>query len=333
MVIRPDDLPQSSGSAGVPLPLVGPSDVAQHSRDGFELAIRRRSPVLIVAETGSRAGTVCQALHDATRRGLPLVSLDCSASDAEALDRQLFGEPPRKPRSIDLEALGSESALVAAGAGTVWLEYIGELPASAQRRLARILRDGEAQVGPRSQAAPIACRVVASAARDLDADVREGRFREDLYRRLAATRIVIAPLRQRAGDLAAIVDALIAGMGAANRSFTQPAVTTLAALPWPRNLDELAGILTRVVESSGPVIRQEDVLAHLPIDAPFARLDLTASLRDARRRFERDYIAAVLERHHWRMSEAARTLGIERANLYRKTRQLGITRGPRAELS
>src|SRR5262249_43985000 len=114
---------------------------------------------------------------------------------------------------------------------------------------------------------------------------------------------------------------------------TQPAVTVLAALPWSRNIDELADVLARVVDASGTVIRQEDVLAHLPMDGAFARLDLTASLRDARRRFERDYIAAVLERHHWRMSDAARTLGIERANLYRKTRQLGITRAPRAEPS
>jgi DNA-binding NtrC family response regulator len=334
MFMHPDDVLQSSGApAAVPLPLIGPSDQAQRSRDAFELAERRRSPVLIDAETGSRASSVCQALHEATRPGLPLVSLDCSTSDTDALDGQLFGETPRKPHSLDLEALGADSALVVAGAGTVFLEYIDELPASAQRRLARILRDGEAQVGPRSQTATIACRVIASASRDLDADVREGRFREDLHRRLAATRIIVAPLRQRSRDLAAIIDALIAGMGVTNRSFTQPAVTVLAALPWPRNIDELASVLKRVIETSGPVIRQEDVLAHLPIDGAFAHLDLTASLRDARRRFERDYIAAVLERHHWRMSEAARTLGIERANLYRKTRQLGITRVARAELS
>jgi two-component system, NtrC family, nitrogen regulation response regulator NtrX len=71
----------------------------------------------------------------------------------------------------------------------------------------------------------------------------------------------------------------------------------------------------------------------VPIDGSFARLDLTASLREARRRFERDYIAAVLERHQWRMSDAARALGIERANLYRKARQLGIAKASRAEMS
>jgi DNA-binding NtrC family response regulator len=88
-----------------------------------------------------------------------------------------------------------------------------------------------------------------------------------------------------------------------------------------------------VLVRAAAIVTQEDVLAHVPIDGAFSRRDLTASLREARRRFERDYIAAVLERHQWRMSEAARALGIERANLYRKTRQLGIARVPRAEVS
>ena len=101
----------------------------------------------------------------------------------------------------------------------------------------------------------------------------------------------------------------------------------LSAPAWPGNLDELRAVLDRVLRAApaGPV-RQEDVLAHLPIDGGCARIAPQVSLREARRQFEREYIASVLERHRWRMSEAARTLGIERANLYRKTRQLGILR-------
>ena len=91
--------------------------------------------------------------------------------------------------------------------------------------------------------------------------------------------------------------------------------------------------MTKVLAGAGAIVTQEDVLAHVPIESAFSRWDLTASLREARRRFEREYIAAVLERHQWRMSEAARALGIERANLYRKTRQLGIVRITRAKVS
>jgi two-component system, NtrC family, nitrogen regulation response regulator NtrX len=133
--------------------------------------------------------------------------------------------------------------------------------------------------------------------------------------------------------MAEIVEHL-AGESGGPRSFTQAAITVLAALPWAGNIDELAALLRKILGSAnGQSVTQEDVLAHLPMDGQFSRVDLTASLRDARRRFERDYIAAVLERHQWRMSEAARALGIERANLYRKARQLGIVRIPRAEVS
>jgi two-component system nitrogen regulation response regulator NtrX len=101
----------------------------------------------------------------------------------------------------------------------------------------------------------------------------------------------------------------------------------LSAPAWPGNLDELRVVLERVLRAApAGSIRQEDVLAHLPMDGAFARIAPEISLREARRQFEREYISSVLERHRWRMSEAARTLGIERANLYRKTRQLGIMR-------
>ena len=111
-------------------------------------------------------------------------------------------------------------------------------------------------------------------------------------------------------------------------TFTQPALTVLSAFQWPGNITELRHALGRILRDlTDPVVRQEDVLPTLPVEGIAAGL-LTpgVSLREARRRFERQYIAAVLERHQWRMSDAARTLGIERANLYRKARQLGISR-------
>lgn len=317
----------------IPLPLAGPSKAAQHAREAFASAERRRTPVLILAEAGCRPFAVCESLHERTRRGRPLVAIDCGASEASDIDRRLFGAAPRALVPQDLEAIGAEAALIAAADGTLFLENIDELPASAQRRLTRVLRDGEVRVISNGEPVAVPCRLVASASRDLEAEVQEGRFRQDLFRRLSASRITVAPLRHRAVDMAALIERLIATSNGTSRSFTQPAVTVLAALPWTRNIDELAGVLGKVLETAGATVRQEDVLMHLPIEGAFARFDLTTSLRDARRRFEREYIAAVLARHHWRMSEAARSLGIERANLYRKTRQLGITRIPRAEIS
>lgn len=287
--------------------------------------------MLVMAEPGCRARAVAQALHARTRGRAPFVVLDCSLVEPSDLVARLFGGAGGRARVTELEWLGADAMLLASAGGTLLLENIDDLPASAQRRLARILRDGEVRVGRATAPVALTVRIIGSTTKDLEADVLDGRFREDLLRRFNASRITVPPLRHRPGDLEAVIDRLVADARTGTRTFTQPAVTVLSALPWTQNIDELWGVLEKVLGSAGPVVRQEDVLAHLPIDGAFARYDLTASLREARRRFEREYIAAVLERHQWRMSDAARMLGIERANLYRKARQLGITRIPRAE--
>jgi DNA-binding NtrC family response regulator len=315
----------------LPLPLLGSSDAARHARESFDLAASRAMPVLIVAEAGSRPNTIAQALHARTRPSTPFIAVDCGVLQPAEIEQRLFGMLPRRATTADLETLAADAALAEAADGTLFLEHADELPASAQRRLARVLRDGEVRMAGRRARLPL--RIVASTPRDLGADVRDGHFRQDLARRLGACRITIPPLRQRTGDLAEMIEHLVREAAGGPRSFTHAALTVIAALPWSGNIDELAALIQKVLTTAGQNVTQEDVLGHLPMDGQFSRVDLTASLRDARRRFERDYIAAVLERHQWRMSEAARALGIERANLYRKTRQLGIVRIPRAEVS
>jgi two-component system, NtrC family, nitrogen regulation response regulator NtrX len=325
--------PATVPNGTVPLPLVGGSDVAGRARHALQVAAARRTPVLLLAETGCRPHTVVDCLHALTRPGGPVVVLDCGATEPAEIDERLFGAPRRSAVPGDLESLGRGSAIVTAASGTLYLENVDELPASAQRRLARLLRDGEARIASRPHSVALPFRLVASTTRDIETEVRDGRFRADLLRRFDACRITIPPLRQRPGDLASIIERALHELDGRSRKFTQPAITVLAALPWGQNFDELVSVLTRVVAGPGAIVTQEDVLAHVPMEGAFARRDLTASLREARRRFERDYIAAVLERHQWRMSDAARALGIERANLYRKTRQLGIARVAKAEQS
>jgi DNA-binding NtrC family response regulator len=173
---------------------------------------------------------------------------------------------------------------------------------------------------------------MASTSPGIETDVQEQRFRPELYRRLQRLRVDVPPLRARREDLPAIIDAVLGEVSSTSGPryrLAPAAATALAALHWPGNLEELRTVLTRLVErSDGGLIRQEDVLADLqqPGTRSRARRVPTATLREARLTFEREYIATVLEEYGWRMTEAARALGIERANLYRKTRQLGITR-------
>jgi two-component system nitrogen regulation response regulator NtrX len=308
-----------------PLSLTGSSTAVSRARAALTAAASTDAPVLIVSAPGLAAEAVARALHDRSRPGRPFLVVDCAAAAGGDVECVLFGRNVR-PGHGGLTVVGAASALVKAREGTVFLRHITELPVRIQRRLARVLRDREVSAGGRC--IRVKARVVADVPPDAAFDGGDGPLHEDLLRRLSPQRVDVPALRERPEDMRELVEALAGQLtGGPAPAFTQAALTVLAAPAWPGNLDELRAVLERVLRGARrDEIRQEDVLAHLPIDGAPPRIGPHVSLREARRQFERDYIASVLERHSWRMSEAARTLGIERANLYRKTRQLGIVR-------
>ena len=312
----------------VPAALLGTSTEASRAREACLAAAGDGSPLLILADEGFAPLEMARAIHDGGRPGLPFVAVDASRVNPVEIELELFGTRQRAAAGAP-ERLGASGAFLRAGRGTVFIEAIGELPSAAQRRLAWLLREGEATAPGRSRVS-LRARVIASMTTSADAE--EGRIRADLHRRLSAQQIVIPPLRSRPTDFGAIVPALAAAvsarLGRQAPAFTQSALNVLAALPWRRNMQELEALLERLLLAvPAETVKQEDVLAQLSFDGAFARRAPSGNLREARQRFERDYIAAVLEQHDWRMSDAARTLGMERANLYRKARQLGISRG------
>lgn len=309
----------------LPIALAGESAPVRRARAALDPP--GGGPLLILAEDGLDPLSVARYVHERTRVGQPFVHVDCAA-DLDRLHDTVLGRRSRAA-ARDLETLGSGSGLLAARHGTVFLEHIGELPAAIQRVLARVLRDGEARAAGRDRVR-ISARVIASAGPALPGDAREGGFRADLLRRFGALPAILPAIRERPEDLPAIVHRLAGEIAAASHlpapGFTQAALTVLTAMPWPGNLDELRSTLQRVLRDASGTIRQEDLLPVAALPGMVSRVPRGVSLREARRRFEREYIAAVLEQHEWRMSDAARTLGIERANLYRKARQLGIAR-------
>ena len=309
-----------------PPELIGSSPAIVRVRELIRRVAAVDGGVLFVAEPGTGVESVARELHALARgSAAPFVPVDCSA---EAIDEMLLGVPDGAARS-DLEHVSPSSRLVAARGGTLFLANIGELPASAQARLARIARDGEARVA--GDAVPMRLRIVASAVPGIDADVQERRFRSDLYRRVTTSRIDLPPLRMRADDVPAIAVRLLddrcASDHLASRTFTDASLALLGAVSWPGNLTELRDVIDRVVSSTSgaaATIHVEHVLPALQLDRAPVSFVPSGTLREARQRFERDYIAAVLQHHGWRMADAAQTLGIQRPNLYRKARQLGI---------
>jgi DNA-binding NtrC family response regulator len=315
-------MPRISGA----IELAGRSAAVGRMQGLLQRAAVLDTGVLIVAERGVEVESVVREMHSMGRNPTaPLITVGC-AEDAAAIDRALFGAPALS-RSSDLVAVAPESAVASARGGTLFFHDVTELPAAVQSRLARLARDGEMSVN--GLAVPTRCRLVASAPPTIERDVREHRFRPDLYRRIAASRIDLPPLRDRPEDIPALVARLVEQhrdeQGGSARRFTDAALAVMSALPWAGNLAELRSVIERVLsQTRETVVQIEQVLPSLQLDRSMTAFFPVGSLREARLRFERDYIAAVLQYHGWRVAEAAQTLGIQRPNLYRKARQLGI---------
>ena len=309
-----------SQSNGLPPELTGASPRIRECLAQFAQAAADDRGAIIVAETGLDPEAVARSLHGrGSSSAGPFVVCACAGGAAE-VERALFGAGARR-RGEELEMLSAGSALARARGGVLFLEDVTELPAATQRRLARLLRDGEARLARSAAPQPLALRVVAALTGSLAGAVDDGRVLDDLVRRLPLV-VEVPPLRQRREDVAAIA-ARILSERAPGRQFTPAALTVLAALPWRRNVAELRALIDRLAAvAPAPTIRQEEVLAEVQLDRPPLRP--ASNLREARRQFERDHIAAVLRDYGWQMREAARALGMERTNLYRKARQLGI---------
>jgi two-component system nitrogen regulation response regulator NtrX len=194
-----------------------------------------------------------------------------------------------------------------------------------------VLRDREVFNEEARERVALTVRVVASADGAINAALEEGRLRPDLYERLSLIRIDVPALRQRREDIPVLATHFLKELCQANgtplKTLTRPALTLLSALPWRGNVPELKGLLERLIllVPQG-LIRLEDVLAHTPLEGSPTPIRLDSTLRQARARFESEYIAAVLQHHHGRIADAARVLGVQRTNLYRKMRRLNLMR-------
>ena len=286
-----------------------------------------RCNILISGEQGTGRETIAALLHRSSGRSRArFVKVDGAGALLPELRRALFGAADGGNGVSRPSDEGPQPGLFTeAGGGTLYLEHLADLPLPVQARLARQIRQKDGPHGAN-------VRVVTAVEPDVAAQVGEGRIRSDLYQLLSLVRVDVPPLRARREDLPFLARQVLADLcrskGYPRKTITKSALTLLTALPWPGNLPELRGLLERLVAMlPGGVIRLEDVLAHVSLDGSELRgPEYGSTLREARERFERDYIAATLRRHRGRMAEAARTLGMQRTNLYRKVRLLNLTR-------
>jgi two-component system response regulator AtoC len=313
--------------------LVGASAAMQVLRATIARVAQHRSTVLITGESGTGKELVARAIHDASPRAdRPFIAINCAAIPGPLLESELFGHT----RGAFTDAVRDRAGLFEeADGGTLFLDEVGELPLALQVKLLRAIQESEVRRVGGSENIKVDVRLIAATLRDLPEAIRAGRFREDLYYRLAVLPVEVAPLRERREDVAALVacfaDRHRQRHGHAAR-FTDDAIAALAAQPWPGNVRELENAVERAL-----VLTEHDVLdaaaltAHLrvPVAAPdlppVAAVDEDAlSIKKATRQLEEELIRRALEATGGNRTTAARLLEISHRALLYKIKEFGL---------
>jgi two-component system response regulator HydG len=288
-------------------------------------------PVLIRGETGTGKELVARAIHlRSSRRRGPFVSENCAAIAEDLLEAELFGH---EAGSFTGAVTSRDGLFRRAHGGTLFIDEIGDMPASMQAKLLRVLQEGEVRSVGAEETESVDVRVIAATHKDLDALVKAGKFRQDLLFRIAVLEVKVAPLRERMSDVPRLAERTLARVAIENGTpplaLTGEALDRLLAHPWPGNVRELQNaVRVGALFSSGQVLDA----AALPLRGPAGRAfvpdgdadlsyeELQAELEER----ERSFVTATLERARGNKAEAARRLGITRYALYRTLRRLGV---------
>jgi transcriptional regulator with GAF, ATPase, and Fis domain len=305
--------------------IVGDSDVLRYVMFRVDQVAPTNATVLLLGETGTGKELVARAIHQrSARRGRPLVIVNCAALPANLIESELFG----RERGAFTGAHASQvGRFEMANRGTVLLDEIGELPLELQPKLLRVLQEGQLERLGSPRTVEIDVRVIAATNRDLAEEVRQGRFRSDLYYRLNVFPITMPSLRDRREDIPALVRHLVKNL---SRTLHKPIETipasvmqTLERYDWPGNIRELENVLQRaIILSPGTTLTLGD--AWMPALQPRQAAELV-TLADVERR----HIQGILETVRWRIEGsggAAKLLGMNPSTLRSRMAKLGIER-------
>ncbi len=312
--------------------MVGESPSLQALRAEIAQAAPSNGRALIFGENGTGKELVARAIHAQSRRARgPFVEVNCAAIPEELIESELFGHT----KGAFTGALAARKGkFELADGGTLFLDEIGDMSLKTQAKVLRALQEQRIEPVGGSGSVAVDVRVIAATNKDLEAEIRRGTFRDDLYFRLNVIPFRVPPLRERREDVPVLarhfVEVLSAEHGRRPKSFTPEALHVLARLPWPGNVRELRNIIERlVIMIPGEQVEARDLpaslLEALPTDvAPAAASLESAPLAAAREEFERQFILRRYRECGGNMSRTAEALGVERSNLYRKMKAYGL---------
>jgi two-component system nitrogen regulation response regulator NtrX len=318
--------------------MIGESEAMRQLRDQIAIAAPTNGRVLIYGENGTGKELVARTIHALSRRrAATFVEVNCAAIPEELIESELFGHVRGAFTGAVADRRGKFEV---ADGGTIFLDEIGDMSLKTQAKVLRVLQEQTMEAVGGATRIKVDARVLAATNKDLQVEIRAGRFREDLYFRLNVIPISVPPLRQRPKDIALLANHFMAEFareyGRRIKTFDPDAVLVLGRYAWPGNVRELRNVIERlVIMVPGDVITAVDVgfldpNASRPapvFGAPTERL----TLHEARDRFERDLILRTLDEQQGNMSRTAEVLGVERSNLYRRMKTFGIAPSRRPE--
>ena len=328
--------------------LIGVSAWAKQVQTQIDVVAPYPSSVLVTGPSGTGKELIARSIHERSPRADgPFIAVNCAAVSGSLFESHMFGHLKGAFTGANYEALG---CFRAASGGTLFLDELGELDPAMQAKLLRVLQEQTVVPVGSHEEQPIDVRVVAATNRNLLAEVAAGRFREDLYYRLAVVTLRTAPLRERPEDIELLADFTLSRLGVRHglpyKPLAEPALDKLRRHAWPGNVRELQNVLERAsMMAPGELIEAHDVVFDTapPEPAPFSEAEATPESEalplpafdempevdwPTLDEVERRVIAATLERTGYNQTAAARLLNLDRSVLRRRIKKLGIDAKP-----
>lgn len=315
--------------------MVGSSTEISLLKEQISIAAPTSGWVLITGENGTGKELVARAIHNQSRRReKPFVEVNCAAIPEELIESELFGHERGAFTGATTQRKGKFDL---AHEGTLFLDEIGDMSLKTQAKVLRILQERKFERVGGSKTIEVDVRVIAATNKDLEEEIRQGSFREDLYYRLNVLPFHVPPLRERREDISRLVnhflDYFCSKEGRETKTITQAALATLQCYSWPGNVRELKNIVERLVIMTPdttiqethlpPSMRSKKSATTEPRGTSFAGVD-ASNFKEAKEEFEKEFILQKLEENDWNISRTAEAIDIERSNLHRKIKSFGI---------